>query len=99
MQICTAEIAGYYQVATARGVATEWDVKVGDAGSVLLQLAVVWNADLIVLGRRGHRGLAEVFLGSISNYVVHHAPCSVLVVQGITSKTEPPLEAVIQSQN
>jgi nucleotide-binding universal stress UspA family protein len=92
-------IAGYYQVATARGVATEWDVKVGDAGSVLLQLAVVWNADLIVLGRRGHRGLAEVFLGSISNYVVHHAPCSVLVVQGITSKTEPPLEAVIQSQN
>lgn len=92
-------LAGYCQTATAQGVATEWDVKVGDAGSVLLQLANAWNADLIVLGRRGHRGLAEVFLGSISNYVVHHAPYSVLVVQGIAPSAEPPLEASAQSQN
>lgn len=26
--------------------------------------------------------LQEYFLGSVSNYVLHHAPCSVLVVQG-----------------
>lgn len=92
-------IADYCQMATAQGVATEWDVKVGDAGSVLVQLANTWNADLIVLGRRGHRGLAEIFLGSVSNYVVHHAPCSVLVVQGIAPSVESPLEVVTQSQN
>ena len=92
-------LAGYCQTATAQGVATEWDVKVGDAGSVLLQLADAWNTDLIVLGRRGHRGLAEIFLGSVSNYVVHHAPCSVLVVQGTTPIAEPPLEAAAQNQN
>ena len=92
-------LARYCQTATAQGVATEWDVKVGDAGSALLQLANAWNADLIVLGRRGHRGLAEIFLGSVSNYVVHHAPCSVLVVQGIDPSVEPPLQAAAESQN
>ncbi|MGB5631931.1 MAG: universal stress protein, partial [Waterburya sp.] len=41
-----------------------------------------WGADLIVIGRRGYRNISEMFLGSVSNYVIHHAPCSVLVVQG-----------------
>ncbi|NEO65320.1 MAG: universal stress protein, partial [Moorea sp. SIO4G2] len=40
---------------------------------------------LIVLGRRGLGGLKEMVLGSVSNYVVHHAPCSVLVVQGVAT--------------
>ncbi len=41
-----------------------------------------WNADLVVIGRRGQKNISEMFLGSVSNYVIHHAPCSVLVVQG-----------------
>ncbi|WP_442949349.1 universal stress protein [Nostoc sp.] len=41
-----------------------------------------WGADLIVLGRRGLKGFAELLAGSVSNHVVHHSPCSVLVVQG-----------------
>jgi len=28
----------------------------------------------------GRTGLRELFLGSVSNYVLHHAPCSVMVV-------------------
>ncbi|MGF1491191.1 MAG: universal stress protein [Microcoleaceae cyanobacterium] len=40
-----------------------------------------WGADLIIVGRHGRTGLAEAFMGSVSNYVVHHAHCSVLVVQ------------------
>ena len=36
----------------------------------------------MVIGRRGHKNISEMFLGSVSNYVMHHAPCSVLVVQG-----------------
>ena len=44
-------------------------------------LAKDWNADLIIMGRRGLTGLSEMFLGSVSNYVVHHASCSVLLIQ------------------
>lgn len=64
------------------GVAVEFTQNVGDPGRVICDLAKTWDADLIILGRRGHTGLKELFLGSISNYVLHHAPCSVLTIQG-----------------
>ncbi|MGH2413386.1 MAG: universal stress protein [Microcystaceae cyanobacterium] len=75
-------LADYCQTATDQGIATEWDWKIGEAGYWIGELAHTWNADLVVIGRRGRRGLAEIFLGSVSNYVVHHVSCSVLVVQG-----------------
>lgn len=67
---------------TAMGVTVESTQNVGDPGKAICELAKTWNADLIILGRRGHTGLKELFLGSVSNYVLHHAPCSVLVIQG-----------------
>src|SRR5262245_44835705 len=39
-----------------------------------------WNADLIVVGSHG-RGFWGRMLGSVSDAVIHHAPCSVLVVR------------------
>lgn len=86
-------LTSYGERATAEGVPTEWDLKVGDAGSKIQELADTWGADLVVLGRRGHRGLAEIVLGSVSNHVIHHVPCSVLVVQGIHSTAEQTPEA------
>lgn len=66
----------------AAGITTEFSQNVGDPGRVICKLAQAWEADLIVLGRRGHSGLSELILGSVSNYVLHHAPCSVLALQG-----------------
>lgn len=37
---------------------------------------------LIAMGRRGLGGVAELLLGSVSNQIVHAAPCPTLVVQG-----------------
>ncbi len=68
--------------ATTAGIETTWDWRGGDAGAQICHVAETWPADLIVLGRRGRRGLKAALLGSVSNYVMHHAPCSVLVVQG-----------------
>lgn len=75
-------LAEYGKIARAQGIATEWDWKIGEPGRWIRELAHSWNADLIVLGRRGLKGISEMFLGSVSNYVVHHVHCSVLVVQG-----------------
>lgn len=71
----------YHQQGIDAGIASEWKCQVGNPGTRICQLARNWGADVIVLGRRGHRGIAEVLLGSVSNYVLHHASCSVLVVQ------------------
>jgi nucleotide-binding universal stress UspA family protein len=68
--------------ATDAGVATEFTQNLGSPGPVICQLARHLNIDLVLLGRRGHSGLSELLLGSVSNYVLHHAPCSVLTVQG-----------------
>ncbi|MDX2228756.1 MAG: universal stress protein [Leptolyngbyaceae cyanobacterium bins.349] len=64
------------------GLAIEFTQNSGDPGRAICELAKTWNADLIILGRRGHTGIKELFLGSVSNYVLHHAPCSVLTIQG-----------------
>lgn len=44
-------------------------------------MARTWSADLILVGSRGLKGLKEMFLGSVGNYVTHHAPCSALIVR------------------
>ncbi|MBE9129286.1 MULTISPECIES: universal stress protein [unclassified Coleofasciculus] len=53
----------------------------GSPGEAICTFALNWDADLIVIGHRGLSGLSELILGSISNYVVHHALCSVLTVR------------------
>lgn len=75
-------LQNYCEAATKQGLQVEFDCKMdGDAGHSICESAQNWGADLIVLGRRGRTGLAEAFLGSVSNYVVHHASCSVFVIQ------------------
>lgn len=68
------------QQAQALGVTTEFTQTSGEPPRLICDTARSWDADLIIVGSRGRRGVSELLLGSVSNYVMHHAPCSVLVV-------------------
>ncbi len=81
------------QTAIQSGVSAEFSQNFGDPGRTICEVARTWGADLIIVGRRGRSGLNEFFLGSVSNYVLHHAPCSVLTVQGLTQASQSEQQA------
>lgn len=60
------------------GIKTE--VLSGHPAQAIVDRAEKWQADLIVVGSHG-RGFWGRLLGSVSDGVAHHAPCSVLVVR------------------
>jgi nucleotide-binding universal stress UspA family protein len=71
------------EVLAAQG-SVERRVDVGDAGATICAVAEREKADVIVVGSHG-RGLLGriVHLGSVSEYVMRHAPCPVLVVRAV----------------
>jgi nucleotide-binding universal stress UspA family protein len=71
----------YAQKAIAAGVSTEFTQITGHPNATICNFAQSCHADILVIGKRGHSGLKDLFLGSVSNYVIHHAPCSILLVQ------------------
>lgn len=83
-------LRSHAEKALAVEVKAEFSQNVGSPGRTICEVARSWDADLIIMGRRGRSGLSELLLGSVSNYVLHHAPCSVLTVQ---HPVEPGAEA------
>ncbi len=79
-------LTAYCDRAVRSGVRADWDWQFGNPGRRIQQIAKHWHPDLIVVGRRGRNGLKAMMMGSVSNYIVHHASCSVLVVQGVESQ-------------
>lgn len=53
----------------------------GRIKETIIQRAMSWPADLIVMGSHGRTGLERFLLGSVSQAVVSHAPCSVEIVK------------------
>ena len=68
------------QEAEAIGLVAQYVQPYGRPGSAICKVAETAQADLIIVGSRGRSGIKEMLLGSVSNYIMHHAPCSVAVV-------------------
>lgn len=68
---------------TGRAVPLDFssEVILGHAEEVILATAREWPADLILLGSHGHRAWERFILGSVSQAVAWHAPCSVAIVR------------------
>lgn len=67
-----------------KGVDTEGVDVTGDfvqGPTVTVLLNASQDADLVVVGSRGHGGFTGLLLGSVSTQVLHHATCPVLVVR------------------
>ena len=71
-------LAASTDVASYPGVPITQEVVEGHAAKVLLD--AVTGSDLLVVGSRGHGGFAGALLGSISQHVVSHGSCPVVVV-------------------
>lgn len=76
------ETCGRLREALGADVAIESDVLFGSPDSRIVETAEETGADLIVLGSHGYRRWERLLLGSVSHSVVHHAPCSVMIVRG-----------------
>jgi nucleotide-binding universal stress UspA family protein len=63
------------------GRAVEGEVLRGRVASAIIDDARDFDADLVVVGSRGHGTIASLLLGSVSSEVVDHAPCPVLVAR------------------
>jgi nucleotide-binding universal stress UspA family protein len=57
------------------------DILLGTPNARIVETAEEWEADLIILGSHGYKTWERLLLGSVSSSVVHHAPCSVMVVR------------------
>jgi len=74
------ELATRADRATAAGLHCYGRILEGGPYQEIVREARDANADLIVIGTHGRRGLAHMLLGSVAEQVVRHAPCPVLTV-------------------
>ena len=74
-------LQAYAKQAIDRHIKAEIYQQLGDPGRTICEIAKDNLVDLIVMGRNQKSVLSEIFLGSTSNYVLHHAPCSVMTIQ------------------
>ena len=63
------------------GATAEFLVWEGDPGDSIAAAAEAEHADIVVVGTRGRSGAERMLLGSVSDHVVRHADCPVLVVR------------------
>lgn len=65
----------------AEGVQVKKVLVEGHAVQEIVRATKEGNLDLIVLGARGISHIREMFLGSVTDGVIHHATCPVLVIK------------------
>lgn len=66
---------------TTEDVTISTEVLHGSPDRCIVEVAEQMGADVIVVGSHGYKAWERLLIGSVSDSVVHHAPCSVLVIR------------------
>lgn len=64
------------------GVNVHFLVWEGEPGPAIVEAAGAEAADIVVVGTHGRSRVGRLVLGSVSDHVVRHAPCPILIVRG-----------------
>ena len=86
-----------WQVKVAGGTVAGAHLRMGVVDLEIVALAKELEVGLIVMGCRGHRGIRRAIEGSISDAVIRHAPCPVLVVRGYERAEAPKRRRIIHA--
>lgn len=79
LELAQAHLADYLQAHPQfAGVCSK--VLEGDAGTHIAAFAAEVHADLIVMPSHGYHGVKRFLLGSVTEQVLRHAPCEILVL-------------------
>lgn len=71
----------YKNQAAKNNISIQIMVTQGDPAKVIIELAKAKSYDLIIMGTRGRTAFQELLIGSVSQKVMHHASCPVMVVR------------------
>ena len=84
-----------WRVKVAGGTVAGSHLRMGAVAPEVVALAKELGVGLIVMGCRGHGGIRRVIEGSISDAVIRHAPCAVLVVRSHERAEAPKRRPII----
>lgn len=70
---------------TVNGARVHFEIRQGYPKSEIIDAAVEWGADKILIGAHGQRGCPYNLLGSVSRAVASHAPCTVEIIRDKTT--------------
>lgn len=63
------------------GIPHELIFRLGNPGSVLLELSFEKNCDLVIMGNRGRSALKSLFMGSVSSHLASNVKCPILIIK------------------
>jgi nucleotide-binding universal stress UspA family protein len=84
-----------WRVKVAGGTVAGAHLRMGKVDLEVVDLAKELGVGLIVIGCRGHRGIRRAIEGSISNGVIRHAPCLILVIRPHERSKAPKRHSII----
>jgi nucleotide-binding universal stress UspA family protein len=76
-----ARITRYTQKLETADYIVKDTIRAGDPAEEIIKAAMSFHADLLVVGAKGLGAVGRFLLGSVSSKLIHHSPCSILVVR------------------